>query len=269
MTSLDAFSLESTGGQFLTQALLVAPVATYFWVRAYFQTSAEIHRETFQRRSRGKVDFRGNKGEGSVRVYDVNQAPESGRDHWIAYSVKPPNKRTTAAEGFDAITLDIFSLSPLAGQMQRDRAIRPRRVKKLAIPIDITRSGGFGAENVSWGRSKNRPWPFMYRRDNPGAVLIARRSKSSGKLLLYERVRVRAAARRRLRVGKKGQVLKTQPRVWVDSLVPKWALIDVLVLKRSVLQFYESWDAMQPIFDRVYNRYMANLGRDIERGVFT
>lgn len=269
MTSVDMFALDMTGDRFLEQSLVIAPIATYFWVRAYFQTVAKIHRETFQRRARGKVDFRGNKGEGHVRVYNVNERPEAGRDHWIAYSVQPTDKRITSAEQFDAISLDIYSLSQLAGQMQRDRAIRPRRVKKLAIPLDIKSIGGFGDTNVSWGRRKDRPWPFIYRRENPGAVLIARRSKASGKLLLYERIRKRAASRRRLRVGKKGQVLKSQPRVWVDALVPRWALVDVLVLKRSVLQFYETFDSMQAIFDRVYNRYMANLGRDIERGVVT
>lgn len=268
MTSTDMISMDISGDANLSDALLIAPRVTYFWVRAYFETVAKIHRDTFRTRSRGNVDFRGDKGDNAVRVYELNELPDGSHDHWIVYALSG-EKRLTEIQSFpDEIRLDIFSRSELALQMQRDRAIRPRRVKKLAIPLELQSFGGFGQTNVSWGdRSRKRPWPFIYRRLNPGAVLLAKPSKRSGKLILYERLRKRVGSRKRLRVGKKGQVLKTQPRVWVDTLVPKWALVDLLVLKRSVLQFYESFDSMRPVFERVYTKYTENIGRDVQRGL--
>lgn len=268
MTSTDMLSMDISGDQNLTDALLLAPRVVYFWVRAYFETCAKVHRDTFRTRSRGNVDFRGNKSDKAVRVYDLNQQPEGGRDHWIAYVLSGEKRIADDSQFPDEITLDIYSRSELARQMQNDKAIKPRRVKKLAIPLELQSYGGFGQTNVSWGgRSKARPWPFIFRRENPGAVLLAKPSKRTGKLILYQRLRVRAGSRKRLRVGKRGQVLKSQPKVWVDTLVPKWALVDLLVLKRSVLQFYESWDSMKPVFERVYNKYTENIGRDVQRGL--
>lgn len=268
MTSTDMISLDVSDDAVFLEALVKVPRVAYFWVRAYFETCAKIHRDTFRTRSRGNVDFRGSGSDKAVRVYELNQQPEGGRDHWIVYHLSGEKRIADERDFPDAITLDIYSRSQLAAQMQKDRAIRPRRVSKLAIPLELKSYGGFGHTNVSWGdRSRNRPWPFIYRRLNPSAVLLAKPSKRTGKLILYERVRMRVGTRRRLRVGKKGQVLKAQPKVWVDTLVPKWALVDLLVLKRSMLHFYESWDSMQPVFDRVYNSYTQKIGQDIERGV--
>jgi len=243
------------------EGLLRAPIATYFWIRAYFEQVARLHRQTFKQRARGNVDFTGRNtwsGDGGgLRIYDINEPVESRREDWIRYQVRPEPKRTKDPLAAEFLRLDIYSHSILAKKLQETKAIKPRRVKKLAIPLDVA---------GVWG--KRKPWPFMFRRDNPRTVLLTRTTKR-GNLVLFERVRKAAGVRKRIILGKKGQPLKRQRKTLVDQLVPRWVLIDVLKLKRSMLQFYESWTTMQSVFDRVWDRYIANLWRDIDRGVLT
>lgn len=241
----------------LESGFAVGPSATYFWMRDFFFRTAVAHRVGWLRRKGVRFGRR----DVSIKVPRVNEAGNTPDSNVVVYRVLPQARRIRgigpARQGLRELLLSIHTRSDVLRSHEFGAKIRPRRGTRLAIPIAPTEGG-----------RRTRFSPREFRARHPKAVLIARRSRKGGAIILFERVRKRAGVRTRMRRTKTGKLTRSQPKTKVDRLIPRWALITTQTI-RPRLRFYDTWDSNRGDRDRAFSRAADRLLKDLARGITT
>lgn len=242
----------------LEEAIATAPPVVYFHVRNALQGMAIDHRTTFLRRLPIRL-ARKRGGRDSISTPKVGEpVPDDELDRSIRWSVHPAGERmpNATSDDLDALYLEALTRATVLAGYEAGITIRPRHRKKLAVPITAPGAKGRGRQS-----------PAEFREKNPRAVLIARKSKASGALLLFERKRKRSKdPRKRAELGKNGKPRAKQRGRWVDTLIPRWALLDQVDLRRS-LGFYQAWDSNRGKRAARLTKALRYIVRDISAGV--
>lgn len=239
----------------LEDAIREAPRTVYFWIRdAYFRVAVK-HRTTMLREGSIRINRRPSKNNPDpVQAPRVNETTGASIDRDVLWNVRPLERRRPDAP-LDQIELDIATGNDILPTHEFGDTIYPAETRLLPVPIKAP-----GAKR----RTSRSPGAF--RRAKPKAVLIVRKSERTGTLLLFERVRKRTANRRRLRRTKSGRVSKSQPRVYVDTLIPRWALLPA-VRVGARLKFYQTWDKLQQDRGAIFRKAAERIIRDIAKGI--
>ena len=236
-----------------------APRVVYFWMRDYVFRVLVMHRTNWTR----TTGVRFGRKQGSIKVPRVNDADpaEKQGDNVVRYTVRPEPRRfetdQAAAAGLAELEGRVRSTSPALYAHQVGAVMRPRKagVKFLAIPL------------VAPGnKTRGRLTPSEFRKRNPKAVLLTRKSRRGRSLLVFERIRKRGGERKRLRRTKKGKIARSQPRTKVDVLVPRWVLLQEVQLP-AALGFYETWRNQSAERGKLLRKAGERIARDIARGV--
>lgn len=242
----------------LEQSIAEAPSHVYFWIRDAMMRIAIEHRTTFLRRVPIKLS-KSLAGRAAISTPKVGEpVPDAELDRAIRWQVYPEAKRKPDAteEDLDGLYFEALSRAVVLVGYEQGIAIAPKARQKLAIPLI-----------APGGKARGRLSPAEFRARNPKAVLIARRSKSSGNLTLYERKRKRSKSPRgRAERTTTGKVRKTQRGAWVDTLVPRWSLVDRVDLRRS-LGFYAAWAATRGSRATSLQRALRSIVRDVSAGL--
>jgi hypothetical protein len=259
VTSTADVSFEGVEGfEGVDRALETAPAVVYFWMREAYKRMNIDHRRSMLAVSKIKLNRKPKAGRRppieAPKVDDKrNLDPETG----IRWVTEPEDKRRPNAKSADLLELglDILTRNNVLVAFEAGTTIRPRRGRMLAVPIKAPGSARRG-----------RRTPYGFRQAKPKAVLIARKSKRSGTLLLFERKRKRSGERQRLQLNRRGEVRSRQRKTIRDTLVPRWALLPSVNLRRA-LGFYSTWDKQAQLRAKRLAFAADRILRDIAKGV--
>jgi hypothetical protein len=226
-----------------------APSPSYFWLRDFLGQQFGRHRNKWLRAKGTKF---GRPSKGGVNVPQLNQGPPgTPPPNFVVYRVEPKDKRfrnpRAATRALNQLGAAAFTGSFVLRIHQFGEDIVSTR-KLMAIPV----------------RTRGTPKEFRARSKNPLIALPAR--GGTAKALLYERKRVRAGTRTRLRRTKRGKIARSQPKTKVDRLRLRYVLTRRAEMDET-LKFYDTWGAMKPERDRAFKRAADRIVRDIARGV--
>jgi len=229
-----------------------APRVAYFWMRNFMGQSLGKHRQTWLRK-KGIRFGRGKAGSRAIQVPQVNEGPAGvPPDNFVTYRVVPRDVRfatpRAAREGLRKLFGEAQTGSIALRVHEFGETVRSDNL--MAIPIR-TRPGT----------------PKAWRARYPKRALVTIKTKRGG-LILYERQRKRGGARVRKRRTKKGKIAKSQPRTKVDVLRPRFLLLRVVKMKKT-LQFYDTWEQLRSSRTAAFARTMTRMVRDIQSGVDT
>lgn len=205
------------------QVFLKAPKIAHFWIHGFLFSSYRNHRVAWLKK-KGTQFGRGSSDPSSkaVRVFRVNEGPDSPRDSDVVYRVSPKVQRATspdaAIQGLKTMRGEAF-----AGSV----ALRVHEFGE-----DITAKRGFMAIAV-----KTRPkTPAKWLQANPDKKLELRPSKKHpGEGLLFE-IKRRARGRRR-----KGEFL---PGASGDDKMRLRFILTRHVEMNPTLHMYQTWDEL-------------------------
>lgn len=234
----------------LERGLVLAPVATYFWLRDAVGAVFGRHRRDWIRQKRIKFGSR----KAGIRVGKVNERlPNDHRS--VIYRVDPAEQRRKDAP-VDEIHGETYTHSEALESLQKGTTIKPKRGQFLAIPIKPRQ-----------GRAVRRsPREFRKRMRKSSRLLYLENKR--GTPFLAERVRKRTGQRRRAERTRTGRVRKNQRKTFRDTLIPRWALVRAVRMPKA-LGYYETWDRGAGDRDRTMKRAADRLVKDIANGITT
>lgn len=257
----EGFALSGVEGfRNLDQMIGRAPAVVYFWLRAAMEGMEIDHRRTMLRGSPYRLGRKATaRNRSPIQVPKVDEAGAGfDLERGIRWRVVPQDKRKPYArpEDLEGLRLEIETRNEILEQLELgSQTIRPKRGKFLAVPIKAPKAKG---------RGKMSPRDFSEK--YPRRKLLARKSKKTGALFLFERIRKRSGNRQRLERTSTGKARTKQRRTVRDILVPRWVLLPSIRL-RGRLGFYRSWDELAAKrAERL--AFIANrIPRDIARGI--
>ena len=232
MTTGDLAPLRATGNDQALQVTVdvkavervisLSPKIAHFWLQGFLHRAFVLHRLDWLKKKGTQFGRRGEDGSSkAIRVYPVNEGPDTPREEDVVYRVQPREQRAgTVAEavaGLRSMQAEAFAGSVVL------------RVHEFGE--DVRSGSGFMAVPI-----KTRPkTPEKWQAKNPDKRLEFRPSKKSpGEGVLYEVTKVRG--RGRPRKGQSAPALRERLRLR-------------FVLKREVdmkptLGFYRTWDEL-------------------------
>lgn len=235
-----------------------APAAAYFWIRTALYKWAIDHRSFFLKHTGARLKSQGTAANPDPIVpYRVDAGNPDKFERGLLWEITPKEKRRHDATGdvVRSLRLEISSASTILEALEEGLDEFPKTTKLLAIPLRLP-----GAK----GRSRTSPRNF--RRFHPKEQIIAR--KVGNVVVLYQRKRRRKTPRTRVRLDKKGRPRKSQPKVWADTLIPRWVLVPRVRIKDR-LGFYWAWDARAEVRGKILADVATRLAKDIANGVTT
>lgn len=257
-----------------------APSVCYFWLRDALFRSALAHRNEFLRRTGVRLNRRPSPANPNpIQAPRVGEVAGADIDRDILWIVTPPERRRqgTGPGILEGLGVHIETRNPVLVGQELGGEVTPHASRLIAVPIAVPAAG------VKRGRRS----PRAYRKAKPDAVLIARKSKRSGRLLLFERIRKggsgkakgwtdherkilqeardRADARRAaaLAAGKK---VGRARRVVIDRLVPRWVLLPRLTTEPR-LEFHSTWRALEKARANFFEAAVRRIRADIAKGI--
>lgn len=235
-----------------------APAVAYFWLRDALFKSALAHRNWFVRHTGVKLNRRPSSANPNpIQATRVGEIAGADPDRDILWVVAPPEKRKPSRDPriLDDLAVHIFTNNPVLEGQELGGIVTPKRAGRIAIPIAVP----------ALGVKRGRRSPAAYRKRYPKAVLLAKQSRKSGLLLLFERVRKRTRERKVPLLNKDGSKRARQPKVAVDKLVPRWVLLPSLATEGR-LEFFSSWNATAPARENFFAAAARRIVDDIAKG---
>ncbi len=255
-----------------------APPVCFFWLRDALFRSALAHRNEFLRRTGVKLNRRPTPATPDpIRATRVGEVAGADPERDILWIVTPAERRRQGGPEILAdLGVHIFTENPVLIGQELGGEVAPRSGHLLAVPIAVPAAGV----------RRSRKSPRAYRRAHPEAVLLALRSKRTGHVLLFERIRRRVGQRTKARSryeeqafaelrrkedarvaagAERGQKLRRR-RLVFDRLVPRWALLPSLSTAPR-LEFHSTWRALKAARERFFDSALRKIAADIARGV--
>lgn len=195
-----------------------APSVVYFRMRDYLGATFGKHRQQWLQ-AKGTRFGRGGAGGRAIRVFKINEGPETPADNEVAYHVRPVAQRlqdaSAASRGLHDLKAEAFTGNQVLPVHEFGTDINSSRF--MAVPI------------------KTRPkTPKAWLAANPDKRLVWRPSKTKpGTLVVYEVQRKRGRGR-----PKKGEAPKIQEKLRLRFIWTRF--VDM----KPTLRMYESWDRL-------------------------
>ncbi len=252
MTSGDLAPLIATGGdqtlkvtvdvKAVERVISLSPKIAHFWLQGFLHRSFVLHRLDWLRRKGTQFGRRGEDGSSkAIRVYPVNEGPDTPRDEDVVYRVQPREQRASTVA--DAV-------SGLRG-MQAEAFAGSVVLRVHEFGEDVRSGKGFMAVPI-----KTRPkTPEKWQAKNPGKRLEFRPSKKfPGEGVLYEVTKTRGRGRPR-----KGE---TMPKLR-ERLRLRFVLKRVVDMKPT-LGFYRTWDELAQQRDTLWRGAADRMEKQLQ-----
>lgn len=257
-----------------------APSVCFFWLRDAMFRSALAHRNEFLRRTGVKLNRKPSPANPNpiqaTRVGEVAGADVSRDILWI---VTPPERRRqgTGPGILEGLGVHIETRNPVLIGQELGGEVTPHSSRMIAVPIAVPSAG------VKRGRRS----PRAYRKAKPDAVLLARKSKRSGRILLFERIRKGGSGKakgwtdyerklleqarqrlddRRARAIAAGRKVGRARKPVIDRLVPRWVLLPRLTTEPR-LEFHSTWRALEKARANFFESAVRRIRADIAKGI--
>lgn len=229
-------TVDTTG---LEQAMRKAPRAVYFSARDFLGAVFGKHRQQWLR-NKGTKFGRGGAGGKAIKVFGVNEGPDTPADNHVVYHVRPKDQRMAS----ERAAID-------AMQQLRAEAFTGNQVLPVhEFGIDI-RTSQWMAVPVRTRPGSPRAWRERY----PNKTLVTRPGRA-GSLLLFERTRKRGRGRPR-----KGAKAKQ-----VESLRLRFVLTKHVAMQPT-LHMYDTWDELATYRASAWKRAADRIERNLAQGV--
>lgn len=204
------------------RVISLSPKIAHFWLQGYLHRCFVLHRLDWLKKKGTQFGRRGSDGNSkAIRVYPVNEGPDSPREEDVVYRVQPrEQKASTVAEavaGLQSMKAEAFAGSVVLRVHEFGEDVRSR-YGFMAVPI------------------KTRPkTPQKWQEKNPDKRLEFRPSKKfPGEGVLYEVTKLRGRGR-----PKKGE---TAPALR-EKLRLRFVLKRMVDMKPT-LGMYRTWDEL-------------------------
>jgi hypothetical protein len=213
-----------------------APKIAHFWIHGFLHRSFVKHRLDWLRRK----GTRFGRGEGGVKVHQVNEGPAQGGERDVIYRVHPRNQKPTsvadAVRGLNEMNAEAFAGSLVLKVHEFGEDIRTPGL--MSIPV------------------KTRPKsPAKWIARNPGKRLIYRPSKKvPGDGLLYEVTKTRSRGR-----PKKGSV-PARDKMRLRFLLKRFVEMD------PTLHMYRTWDELSEDRSKLWAGAADRMIQQLQQG---
>jgi len=223
-----------------------APDTVFFHLRDALGGIFGSHRREWLAQKQVEFGQRGGLQAGRLTSSTSEPAGFAGSRKFF-YRVLPASKKRPEGGTLDDITGDAYTRSEIALGLEKGGPASASSTRYLALPIGVTLD--------STGRPKSR-WvtPSHYRKARATNDLVAFPARRGGPLILWQKKRGKAAARKTGAISRAGE----QKTVYL----PAYVLVR-RVVRKARLKFYDTWDSMAADRDRRYKRAMDQMMREL------